>query len=372
MVNIEIHPYLNRCLGKVLEMNGQDLFLKVGSVPRVRVGGVVHPLAFEAPREEEIKAIANAILNPVQQGLLEKNKSVDFAFSLPGTEQRFRGNIFYQQGTYSLVIRRLWRTIPSFEELHIPSILKKIALERSGIILVGGMVASGKTTTINAMINLMNQKVERHIVTIEDPVEYLHEDKKCVINQREIGQDADDFSSALKYVVRQSPDVVVLGEMRDVDSFSFALAASEVGRLVISTIHAKSVAQIFDRVLDFFPADNREAVLNHLSYHVTCFVVEKLLIAKDRNMLIPAFEILTGNAIVRNLVREKDFDKIPQAMRNANQEGMQTMDQALFALWQDGSISTEEALAASERPQDLEQTMRGIRIDSHNVRILGA
>ncbi len=369
---MEIDTYLQTCLKRLLEMDGQDLFLKPGSVPRVRVGGAVYPLPIDMVEESQAQQMMRSLLNPAQQSLLIKNKSVDFAFSLPETPQRFRGNIFLQQGHYSFVIRRLWKNIPSFEELNIPPIFKKIVMERSGIILIGGTVASGKTTTIHAMLDLMNQKLERHIITIEDPVEYLHDDKRCIINQREIGQDAEDFGSALKYVVRQSPDVVVIGEMRDVDSFNFALTASEVGRLVISTIHAKSVTQIFDRLLSFFPPEKRDMVISHLSYHITCFAVERLLVKKDKKTLIPAFEILTGNAVIHNLVREKEFEKIPQALRNANQEGMQTMDQALFALWKTGNISTDEALAASEKPQDLEQSMKGIDIDSHKVRILGA
>ncbi|MBI3999871.1 MAG: PilT/PilU family type 4a pilus ATPase [Candidatus Omnitrophica bacterium] len=370
MVNIQ--NYLSIRLKQLLQMEGQDLFLKVGCIPRISVSGIVESLPFEPVRETDTAEIAKALLNPTQQALLEKNKSVDFAFSLPGTSQRFRGNVFKQQGMYSIVIRRLWQTIPSFEELHIPPILKKVALERSGIILVGGMVASGKTTTVHAMVNLMNHETKRHIITVEDPVEYLHEDKNCIINQREIGQDAEDFKSALKYVVRQSPHVVVIGEMRDVDSFNFALTASEVGRLVISSIHAKSVGQIFDRILGFFPSEKHGVILNHLSFHITCFVVQKLLVKKDGKTLVPAFEILLGDPMVRNLIAKNEFEKIPQAMRNANQQGMQTMDQALFALWKDGSISQEEALAVSEKPQDLEQNFKGISIDSQNARILGA
>ena len=366
-----MHGFLKNCLAKLVEEEGQDLFLKVGSVPRVRVGILVESLPFEKVKPEDVQEIVKTFLNPTQQLLLEKNQSVDFAFSLPGKTQRFRGNIFRQQGTYSIVIRRLWKAIPSFGELHIPPILEKMALERSGIILVGGIVASGKTTTIHAMVDLMNQRTERHIITVEDPVEYLHEDKKCLINQREIGQDAEDFRSALKYIVRQSPDVVVIGEMRDVDSFNFALAASEVGRLVISTIHAKSVVQILDRILGFFPSEKRDLILDHLSYHVTCLAVEKLLVKKDGRTLIPAFEILVGDTVTHELIRERDFDNIPQALRNANPAGMQTMDQALFALWKEGIISEEEALSASEKPQDLERSIRGIDVDRHRTRILG-
>ena len=261
--------------------------------------------------------------------------------------------------------------IPTLEELGIPPVLKKIALEKSGIILIGGMVSSGKTTTITAMINTMNESVERHIITIEDPVEYIHQDKKCIINQREIGQDANDFLSALKYVVRQSPDVVVIGEMRDAETFNFALTSAEVGRLVIATVHAKSVVQIFDRVLGFFPVDERDQVLSHFAFNFTCLASQKLLVARDGKTLVPVFEIMIGNYTMRQLAREKNFDKIPQAIRNGVNEGMQTFDQALLTLWKEERISAKEALEASDRPQELENHMKGIHIDGHSGKILG-
>lgn len=369
---MEARDYLNKCIGKVLEMKGLDLFLKVGTVPRTRLGSVVATMPLDAVKEEDTKAIADALLNDFQRNLLEKNRSVDFAFSVMGQNQRFRANVFYQQGTLSLVIRTLWKKIPSFEELHIPDILRKIPLQKSGIILISGTVASGKTTTITAMLDMMNNSVERHIITIEDPVEYIHEDKKCIFNQREIGQDANDFNSALRYVVRQSPDVVVIGEMRDAETFNFALNSAEVGRLVIATVHAKSVVQIVDRVLGFFPAEQRDQVLSQFSYNITCLVCQKLLVKKDAQGLVPAFEIMVGNYTTRQLAREKKFDRLTQAIRNAANEGMQTFDMALYKLWKGGDISAEEAMAASERPQELENQMKGIQIDGQQSKILGA
>jgi len=368
---MDAKSYLSQCLGKVLEMKGQDLFLKVGTVPRTRVGSKVVAMSFEVVKEEDTAAIVKALLNPAQEEFFKKTFSVDFAFSLIGANQRFRANAFFQQGVYSLVIRTLWKQVPSFEALKLPIILKKVALERSGIILIGGTVSSGKTTTLNAMIQMMNQSVERHIITIEDPVEYIHKDNKCIINQREIGQDAPDFKSALKVVVRQSPDVVMVGEMRDAESFNIALTSAEVGRLVLSTVHAKSTVQIIDRVLGFYPPEQREPVLSHLYPNVTCFAVQKLLVGKDGTTLVPAVEIMVGNYTIKQLLREKKFDKVLQALRNGAQEGMQTMDQSILKLWQDEMITTEVALAASERPQELENSMKGIRIDGQTGKILG-
>ncbi len=370
-MSVETASYINACLMKVLELKGQDLFLKVGSVPRTRVGGKVVAMPFPPLKDEDSKDILKALLSPSQYALLEKNRSVDFAFSTLGAGDRFRGNAFCQQGTYSVVIRTLWKNIPTFEELRLPPILKKVALEKSGIILIAGAVSSGKTTTISAMIELMNENVERHILTIEDPVEYLYQDKKCVINQREIGPDALDFSSALRYVVRQSPDVIVIGEMRDAETFQFAVTAAEIGRLVISTVHAKSVVQIFDRVMGFFPAQERDQALSYLAYNINCLAVQKLLVAKDGKRLVPAFEIMVGNYTLRQLLREKKFEKIPQAIRNNANEGMCTMDDSLLKLWKEGAISAEAAFAASEKPQELENIMKGIRIDGQSGKILG-
>ncbi len=364
--------YLTGILGKVLEMKGLDLFLKVGTAPRTRIAGsLVVPVNQEPFTDEMSKAVIQAFLNEYQIKLLEKNRSVDFAFSLIGGNQRFRGNVFYQQGTLSYVIRTLWKKIPSFEDLRIPPVLKKCALEKSGLIFISGTVASGKTTTITAMLDMMNETSQRHIITIEDPVEYVHEDKQSIFNQREIGQDANDFNSALRYVVRESPDVVVIGEMRDMETFLFALNSAEVGRLVIATVHAKSVVQIFDRVLGFFPADQRDQVLSHLSFNITCFVCQKLLKGKDGKSLVPAFEIMVGNYTLRQLAREKKFDRIPQALRNAENEGMMTFDQSIYNLWKAGDISSEEALAASERPQEMENQMKGIQIGGQKSKILG-
>lgn len=369
---MDAKSYLTGLMGKVLEMKGLDLFIKTGVEPRTRVAGsLVVPVTQEPVTEEIVQGIAKAFLNSHQEKLLEQNRSVDFAFSLMGANQRFRGNVFYQQGSLSYVIRTLWKKIPSFEDLKIPPVLKKCSLEKSGLIFISGTVASGKTTTITAMLDMMNESSQRHIITIEDPVEYVHVDKKSIFNQREIGQDAVDFNSALRHVVRQSPDVVVIGEMRDVETFNFALNSAEVGRLVIATVHAKSVVQIFDRVLGFYPPEQRDQILGHMAYNITAFVCQKLVKAKDGG-LVPAFEIMTGNYTIRQLAREKKFDRLPQAMRNGANEGMMTFDQSIYKLWQDGLITAEEAMASSERPQEMENMMKGISMEGQKSKILGS
>lgn len=368
---MDTSAYLRSCLERVIEAKGQDVFFKAGTPPRMRLGGEVLPLPMKALSASEIAALALELLDPRQQEMLQKNKSVDFGFSFHEKDCRFRANAFYQQGNLSLVFRLLWRGIPTFEELGLPSVLKKVVMEKSGIILIGGNVSSGKTTTVAAMIRAMNESLQKHILTLEDPVEYLHEDGKCLIQQREVGQDAESFASALKYVVRQSPDVIVLGEMRDAESFSFAISAAEIGRLVISTVHAQSAEQVFDRVLGFFEASQREAILRYFAANLTCILVQKLLPTKDGKGLVAAIEVLLGNYTTRQLIVDQKTDKLPQAIRNAHEEGMQTMDQSILQLWKDGKISQETAIGASASPEDLQGMMKGIRI-GQDTKILGS
>ncbi|MFH1800276.1 MAG: PilT/PilU family type 4a pilus ATPase [Candidatus Omnitrophota bacterium] len=367
---MDTNAFLKYYLEKVIEQRGQDVFLKAGTPPRMRLGGQVIVLPLKAPSATEIRELVGELLDLLQKEILQKNKSVDFGLSFREKDCRFRANAFFQQGEISLVFRLLWRGMPSFEDLGLPPILKRVALEKSGIVLIGGTVSSGKTTTVAAMIRTMNESVQKHILTIEDPIEYIHEDEKCLIQQREIGRDAKSFSSALKYVVRQSPDVIVIGEMRDAESFSFALSAAEVGRLVISTVHAQSASQVFDRVLGFFPPPEREAILRYFAANISCIMVQKLLGAKDGKTLVPAVEVLLGNYTIKQLILEKKIDKIPQAIRNAREGGMQTMDQSLLELWKTGRISQETAIAASPSPEDLQSLMKGIQI-GQGTKILG-
>ena len=241
-----------------------------------------------------------------------------------------------------------------------PPILKKVALEKSGSILVAGVVSSGKSTTIAAMVDTINQNTKRHIITVEDPIEFVHPDKLSLVEQREIGTDSKDFTTALKHVVRQSPDVIVIGEMRDAETLKFALNAAEIGRLVISTIHAQSVTQIFDRIAGFFKQDERDAVLRHFAMNMSCLMVQKLLVATDQKTLVPATEILIGNYTLRKLVMDKEFEKIHQALMNSGGEGMQTFDQSLLELHQKGSITKEAAIQNARRPVEMEKLMQGI------------
>ncbi len=352
--------YLIACLKEAAAQKGQDLFLKPGQIPRIRVATDVIEIKQEPVTEPVLKSILELVMLPHQWVHLDKERSADFGFSLPEFENRFRGNVFYQQGQISLVVRLLWKGIPNFDELMLPPILKKMSVEKSGIILVAGVVSSGKSTTIAAMINEVNTHLHRHIVTIEDPIEFVYKDKQSLIQQREIGTDSVDFNSALRYVTRQSPDVVVIGEMRDAETLRFALSAAEVGRLVISTVHAQSVTQIFDRIMGFFKQDERDAMLRHFASNMTCLLVQKLITAKDGKTVVPASEILVGNYTLKKIVMDKEFEKINQALMNSRSEGMQTFDQSLMDLYNEGKITKETALTSARRSVEMEKMMQGI------------
>lgn len=361
--------FLEDCLKAMAEKGASDLHLKSNGQPRMRVSGKIVKIDKDPITAEFAYDVADSIMNDYQRDLFKKNRGVDLAFN---SEEfgRFRANIFYQRGVISIVIRTIKSVIPKFEEVYIPKIFEKISLMERGLILIAGATSAGKSTTVAAMVDYINDNRDAHIITIEDPIEYLHKDKRCIVNQREIGQDAMSFSDALKFVVRQDPDIIVVGEMRDSQSFRSAIVASETGHIVISTIHAKNVQQVFDRVLGFFPAEQHEQVLVQLSFNLQAVSCQRLLRKKDNTGLIPAFEILRNNASIGKLIRDNKLDKLYQAIINGQEEGMQTFNQALCKLYNDGMISKDEALIASDNPQSLEMNLQGIFLDDTSGGIL--
>lgn len=361
--------FLESCLKQMAEHNASDLHIKSDLPPRMRVAGRIKPMTVDAPPAAMVKELAESLMSEYHKDQFEKTRCADLAFTSE-TYGRFRANVFWQRGTVSLVIRTIKSVVPPFEDLYIPSVFEKIAMASRGLILIAGATSSGKSTTVAAMVNYMNQNREAHIVTIEDPIEYVHEDKRCLVNQREIGADAVSFSDALKYVVRQDPDIVIIGEMRDAESFQSAVAASETGHLVISTIHAKNVAQAFERILGFFPAEQHEQVLVQLSFNVQAICCQRLLKRKDDMGVVPAFEILRDSPAVQKLIRDNDLGKLQQAILNGEEEGMQTFNKTLCAMYNDELISKEEALMASDNAHSLEMNMKGIFLDDTSGGIL--
>jgi pilus retraction protein PilT len=360
---------LDNCLKIMVENGASDLHIKSDAAPRMRVSGKIKKMDHAPLSQEDVNAIAQYVMNDYHRERLPKYKGVDLAFQSE-TYGRYRANIFYQRGMLSIVIRTIKSIIPGFAELHIPSVFEKICMKERGLILIAGATSSGKSTTVASMVDYINKNRDAHMITVEDPIEYMHQDNRCVINQREIGQDSTSFSDALKFVVRQDPDVIIIGEMRDPQSFKSAIAASETGHLVVSTIHAKNVLQVFDRILGFFPSDQHEQVLVQLSFNLQAIAAQRLLPKKDGSGLIPAFEVLLENSSISKLVRENNLDKLTQAMINGQEDGMQTFNMALIELYNSEQISKEEALMASDNAHSLEMNMKGIYLDDTSGGIL--
>ncbi len=360
---------LESCLKNVVELGGSDLHLKTDGVPRVRVSGRIKMLDMESIGAEDIKGIADCIMTDYHRDILRERKGVDLAFTSEDYG-RYRANIFYQRSSLSIVIRTIKGVIPDFKELHLPDILEEISLKERGLILVGGATSSGKSTTVASIVDYINRHKDVHIVTIEDPIEYIHQDKRAIINQREVGEDTVSFEEALRSAVRQDPDIIVIGEMRDSESFNSAISASETGHLVISTIHAKNVGQIFERILGFFPSEQRDQILVQLSYNMQAVMCQRLLKRKDGMGVIPAVEILITNPSVAKLIAEGKLEKLNQAMVNGKEEGMQSFNMSLCKLYEEEYISKEEALIGSDNQHALKMNMKGIFLDDAGGGIL--
>jgi len=297
-------PAICKYFRTVVKYKASDLHLKADSKPRVRIGGQIRTLSGEKLSNEQVEELAFGIMVPQMREFYKKHGAADFAYDLEDSD-RFRINVFRQRGLTSLAARHITSEILSFEELHLPPFLRKIAEYRQGLVLLSGITGSGKSTTIASMIEHINQTRACHVVTIEDPIEYIFEDKKAFINQREIGLDVADFADALKYLMREDPDVVLIGEMRDHETFAAALQAAETGHLVFGTVHASTTAQTISRILDMFPHEERGLIRQSLVFNLRAIISQKLLPSILPGVdLVPAVEILLSNPSIRNLISE--------------------------------------------------------------------
>jgi pilus retraction protein PilT len=362
--------FLTDCLRELVAKEATDLHVKAGEIPRIRHQRRLVSLEAGKLDTPQISALLDGLLNDKQKQLLRDARSVDFAFTEAGVG-RFRVNAFYQKGELALVMRRVKDKVPTFTELGLPPILGRVAEEERGLVLVAGPVGSGKSTTTAAVIDTINHTRPVRIITLEDPIEYLHKDHRAFISQREIGLDTESFVQSLRYVVRQDPDVIFIGEIRDRETLHAALAAAETGRLVMSTVHGKNVLQTFERILGFFPREEHGSILVELSYNLKALISQRLLRRKDGSGLVPACEVMLMNPSAAKMMREGRLERLTQVMQNAGQEGMQTLNQALLELIQKDLISKEEGLAASDHPQSLEMNLKGIFLDEAAGGILG-
>jgi twitching motility protein PilT len=344
---------IDALLERMIELGASDLHLAVGSAPAYRVNGGICP-AEGAPKldPESTRQALYAILTSEQQKQLELDRQLDFAYSLPGIA-RFRVNVFFQRGSVGAAFRLVPGEIKSLEELGLPPVLHTLAEKPRGLVLVTGPTGSGKSTTLAAIIDEINRKRAEHILTIEDPIEFVHRHKGCIVNQREIGADARTFAEGLRAALRQDPDVILVGEMRDLETVSTALTAAETGHLVFGTLHTQSAPSTIDRVIDVFPSEQQHQVRIMIANSLQGIVTQALLPTVDGKGRVAAVEILLPDDAVRNVVRQAKAEQLYTVMQTGSARGMQTMEQSLAELVLRGVISVDEALSRSSRSEQL-------------------
>lgn len=360
-----VHKYLNY----VSELKASDLHFKSGARVHVRHKAVLRPLKGPPLSAQEVEGIWLEIMNDHQKKQLAEKGATDFAYQL---KDRFRVNAFRQRGTLSVAARRVNAEVLNFKDLYLPDSILKITEYHQGMVLLSGITGSGKSTTIAAALDYINAHRACHIVTIEDPIEYLFQDKKALINQREVNVDVDSFADALKYLMREDPDVVLIGEMRDEETFMAALNAAETGHLVFGTVHASSSPQTINRILDLLPEGSRDLIRQTLAYNLQAIICQKLLpTIRPEVARVPAVEIMFANPTVRKLIDEKREDELPKVIRMSQQEGMLDMNECLKGLVEREFIDTDVAYSASPNPQELKMRLKGISTGGTSGGILG-
>jgi twitching motility protein PilT len=354
-------PRLHTFLKTVGAVNGSDLHLKADVVPRVRVGGDLKTLKTEPLSNDEIDVMVREILSPAQLDEYNARGSIDIAYAMSRTE-RFRVNIFRQRGYTSLAARRINPRVPSYAELHLPDVLNKVATVEQGLILLCGITGSGKSTTIAAMIEQINESRSVHIVTVEDPIEYAYVDKKAFINQREVGLDCESYDLAVRSLMREDPDVIVIGEMRDRTTFTAAIQAAETGHLVFSTIHASSAPGAITRILELFPQDQHGQIRTAIATNLQAIIYQKLIPAIDPNVKrVPCIEVMLQSPNVRKYISESRESELTSVIRNERGTGMIDFNDMLAELVLTETVSNKEALLASPNPDELRMRMKGIK-----------
>jgi twitching motility protein PilT len=347
---------INDLLIEVLERGASDLHITTGIPPTVRINGSLQPLDHPKMMPTDTKDLIYSILTQEQREQVERNKEFDLSYSVAG-RSRFRVNVYFQRNSLAAAFRLIPVNIMGLQQLGLPPILEQIIKKPRGFILVTGPTGSGKSTTLAAMVDLINSTRQLHIMTVEDPIEYLHQHKKCMINQREIGADTDSFGNALKYVLRQDPDVILIGEMRDIETIGTALTAAETGHLVFATLHTQNAAQTIDRIIDVFTPAQQEQIRMQLASSLQCILSQQLLPTIDGSGRAAAVELLIPTPGVRNMIREAKTHQIANAMQTGQKHGMQTMDHALAALYRHGRISFDTAVSQAVDAQEVKQLL---------------
>ena len=351
----------HRILQTAIEGGASDVHLKIGGPVIFRINRQLIAIQAPVPTAPWMEEVVQAMVPRHLQRRLESDHEVDFSYFVPGIG-RFRTNLFQQKGEYALSMRYVKTKVPSFEELGLLPILKQIAESPRGIVLLSGTTGCGKSTTLAAMIEHINANFKKHIITLEDPIEYVFEDNQSVIEQREVGLDTLSFEAGLKHVLRQDPDVIMIGEMRDAISFSAAMSAADTGHLVLSTLHTTNAAQSVGRILDFFKADERDQVRRQLSSTLQAVVCQRM-VTTVHGTVMPALEIMINTPTVKKLLEENRLDKLAAAIETGVEDGMQNFNQALYNLVKEKKVTEKEALAKATNPQALEMNFKGIFLD---------
>lgn len=342
---------LKSLLMQMQKLEGSDLYLTTAAPPSIKAQGKLQPIEEPPFAPGEVKKLAYQIMDPEQRQLFEKKQEMNLALSLKDIG-RFRVNVFVQRGEVGMVIRRINTDIPSLEDLGLPPILKDIILEKRGLVLFVGATGSGKSTSMAALIDHRNQNLAGHIVTIEDPIEFIHTHKKSIINQREVGVDTESYENALKNTLRQAPDLILIGEIRSRETMEHAITFSETGHLCVSTLHANNANQALDRIINFFPDERKNQLLLDLSFNLKAIISQRLISTIDGKRTI-AVEILLGTPLILSLIHRDEISQLKEVMEKSTNLGMQTFDQALEKLYFDGKISLDEAIRNADSKNNL-------------------
>jgi len=343
---------MQNLLKKMVENNGSDLFITADFPPAIKIDGVIQPFADQPLTSEQSSLIVRSIMNDKQSREFDATKECNFAIAPQGIG-RFRVSAFVAQGNVGAVLRTIETKIPSFEELELPQQLMEVAMVKRGLCLVVGGTGSGKSTTLAAMIGHRNSNSKGHIITIEDPVEYMHPHNGCVVTHREVGVDTESWHNALKNTLRQAPDVIMIGEIRDRETMEYGIQFSETGHLCVATLHANSANQALDRIINFFPEERRHQLLMDLSLNVKAMISQRLIPRENDLGRVAAMEIMLASPLINDLIFRGEVAQIKEVMAKSNRLGMQTFDQALFHLFEDGVISYEEALRNADSKNEL-------------------
>ncbi len=348
----QAQKFIHDLLRLMVSKKASDLFITAGFPPAIKVDGRITPVSNQTLTPQHSMELARSIMNDKQAYEFESTKECNFAISPPDIG-RFRVNTLVQQGRIGVVLRQINSVIPTFEELNLPEVLRDVSMTKRGLVIFVGGTGSGKSTSLAAMVGFRNENAQDHIITIEDPIEYVHEHKKSIITQREVGVDTDNWFSALKNTLRQAPDVILIGEIRDRETMDYAIAFAETGHLCLSTLHANSANQALDRIINFFPEDRRSQLLMDLSLNLKAFISQRLIPLREGKGRVAAVEIMLNSPLISDLIFKGAVHEIKEVMAKSRELGMQTFDQHLFDLYEAGLISYEDALRNADSLNDL-------------------